>query len=149
MLYCTFSCSFKFFCSLKCGCVFYYSSALTLLTVSSVMTLLPTVYTNSISELLLLLQSLLKCLLLLESIVWPLLLWLLSIEILTFRFLRPIVAVCILRFLCTTKIHWFWTSILLPHCLLWWFLHWDLPNVYFIGLFSLVDLVVNFNYFVN
>jgi len=149
MLYYASFCFFELLCSLRCSCALYCSSALTLLTVSSIMTLFSIIYTSSIFELLLLLQNSLKCLLLLEFIVWPLLLWLLSIGTLTFRFLKPIIAIYMLKFLYTTKIHWFWTFILLSCCLLWYFFHWDLPNVSFIGLFSLVDPVVNLNYFVN
>jgi len=118
MLYCTSFCSFELLCSLKCSCAFYCSGALTLSTVSSVIILLSTVHISSIFESLLLLWSPLKCLSLLESLVWSLLLWLLSVGILTSRFPRPVVATCILRFLHTTKIYWFWTSILLSHCLL-------------------------------
>jgi len=149
MLYCAFSCFFELLCSLKCSCAFYYFSALTLLIVFSIMTLFFTVYTSSIFELLLLLWSLLKCLSLLESLVWFLLLWLLSIGTLTSRFLRPVVAACMLRFLCTAKIYWLWTSIPLSCCLLWCFFYWDLPNISSVGLFSLVDPVVDLDYFVN
>ena len=149
MLYCTSFCSFKLLCFLGCSYALYCFSTLTLLTVFSVMTLLSTVYTSSISEPLLLLWSLPKRLSLLESLIWPLLLQLLSIGTLTFRFPRPIVAVYMLRFLCTAKIHWFWASILLSYCLLWCFFYQDLPNVSSVGLFSLVDPIVDFNYFVN
>jgi len=149
MFYCISSCSFKLFYSLRCNYVFYCSSALILSTVSSIMTLFPTVYTSSISEPLLLLWSPLKCLSLMEFLVWPLLLWFLFIGTLTSRFPRPVIAICTLRFLCTAKIHWLWTSVPLSYCLLWCFFYWDLPNVSFIGLFSLVDSIVDFNYFVN
>jgi len=149
MLYCASLCSFELLCSFRCSYAFYYTGSLTLLTVSSVITLFSTVYTSSISESLLLLWSPLKCLPLLESLVWPLLFWLLSIGTLTSRFPRSIVAICTLRFLCTTKIHWLWTSVLLSCYLLWCFLYWDLFNISFIGLFFLVDPVVDFNYFVN
>ena len=113
MLYCASFCSFKLLCSFKCSYVFYCSSALTLLIVFSIMTLFSIVYTSSIFELLLLLWRSLKHLLLLKSIVWPFLLWLLSVGILTFRFLRLLVTLCTLRLLCSAKIHWFWSSVLL------------------------------------
>ena len=105
MLYYTSLCSFKLFCSLKCSCALYCFSALTLLTVSSIIILFPAIYASSIFKPLFLLWRLLKCLLLLESIVWPFLLWLLFIETLTFGFLRPFVALCTLRLLCSAKIH--------------------------------------------
>jgi len=149
MFYCAFFCSFKLLCSLRCSCALYCSSALTLLIVSSIIILFFIVYTSSIFKLLLLLWSPLKCLSLLESLVWPLLLWLLSIGTLTSRFPRPVVAIYTLRFLCTAKIHWFWTFVLLSCCLLWCFFYWNLPNVSFVGLFSLVDPIVDFDYFVN
>jgi len=149
MLYCTSSCSFELLCSLRCNHALYYSSTLTLLTVFSIIILFSTVYTSSIFEPLLLLWSLLKHLSLLKSLVWPLLFWLLSIGILTSRFLRPVVAIYMLRFWCTAKIYWFWTSIPLSCCLLWCFLYWDLPNIFSVSSFSLVDPVVNLNYFVN
>jgi len=149
MLYYASSCSFKLLCSIRCGHAFYCSSTLTLSTVSSIVTLFFIIYTSSISKLLLLLWSLFKCLSLLESLVWPLFLWFLSIGILTSRFSRPVVAIYMLRFLCTAKIHWLQTSILLSHCLLWCFLYWNLSNVVSVGLFSLIDSVINFNYFVN
>ena len=114
---------FKLFCSFRYSYVFYCFSALTLLTVFSIMTLFFTVYTSSIFELLLLLWSLLKCLSLLESLVWFLLLWLLSIGTLTFRFLKPIIAICMSRFLYIIKIHWFQTSVLLSCYLLWYFFY--------------------------
>ena len=113
MLYCTSFCSFELLCFLGCSCALYCTSSLTLLTVSSIITLFPTVHISSISEPLLLLWSLLKRLFLLKSMVWPLFPQFLFIGTLTFRFLRPIVAIHILRFLHTAKIHWFWTSILL------------------------------------
>jgi len=118
MLYCASFYSFKLLCSLRCSYALYCSSTLTLLTVSSKIILFPTVYTSSISEPLLLLWSPLKCLSLLKSLVWSLFPQLLSIKILTSRFPKPVVATCILRFLCTTKIHWFQTSILLFYYLL-------------------------------
>jgi len=149
MLYCTSFYSFEFFCSLRCSYALYCSGALTLSTVFSIMTLFSTIYISSISESLLLLWSPFKCLSLLESLVWPLLFWFLFIGTLTFRFLRPVVAICMSRFLCITKIHWFWTSVLLFHCLLWCFFYWDLPNIFSVGLFSLVDPVVDLDYFVN
>jgi len=149
MLYCTSSCSFKLLYSFGCNCALYCFSALTLSTVSSIMTLFSTVYTSFISKLLLLLWSPFKCLSLLEFLVWPLLPWLLSIGTLTSRFPRPVVAVHTLRFLCTTKIHWFQTFVSLSCCLLWCFLYWDLFNVFFVGLFSLVDPVIDLDYFVN
>jgi len=149
MLYYTSFCSFKLLCSLRCSYAFYCTGSLTLLTVSSIMTLLSTVYTSSISKPLLLLWSPLKHLSLLKFLVWLLFLWLLSIGILTSRFLRPIVAIYISRFLCTAKIYWLQTSILLSHCLLWCFLYWNLSNVAFVGLFSLIDFIVNLDYFVN
>ena len=111
MLYYTSSCSFELLCFLRCSCALYCSSALTLSTVSSIITLFSTVYTSSISKPLLLLWSLLKCLSLLESLVWPLLLWLLFIGTLTSRFLRLFIVLYTLRFLCSTKIHWFQSSI--------------------------------------
>ena len=147
MLYYTSSCSFKLFCFLECSYALYCFGALILSTVFSVMTLLSVVYTSSIFKPLFLLWRLLKCLLLLESIVWPLLL--LFIKISVFRFLRLFIALCTLRLLCFTEIYWFWSSVLLSQCLLWCFLHWILSNVTFVGLFSLIDPVVNFNYFVN
>jgi len=149
MLYCISLYSFKLLCSLRCNCALYCTSSLTLSTVSSIMTLFFIVHTSSIFKPLLLLWSSLKHLFLLKSLVWPLLLWFLSTGILTSRFPKPVIAICTLRFLCTAKIYWFWTSVLLSYCLLWCFFHWDLLNVSFIGLFSLVDPVVNFNYFVN
>jgi len=149
MLYCVSLCSFELLCSLRCSCALYCSSTLTLLTVSSIIILFSTVHINSIFKLLLLLWSLLKCFSLLESLVWPLLPWLLSIKTLTSRFLKPVVAVCMLKFLYTAKIHWFWTFVLLSCCLLWCFFYWNLSNVASVGLFSLIDFVVNFNYFVN
>jgi len=105
MLYYTSPYSFKFFCSLRCSHALYYSSALTLSTVSSVITLFPTIYASSIFKSLFLLQRLLKHLLLLESIVWPFLFQLLSIKILTFRFLRLFVALHTLKLLHSTEIH--------------------------------------------
>jgi len=141
--------SFKLLYSLRCSYALYCSSALTLSTISSIMTLFFIVYTSSIFKPLLLLQSLLKCLSLLESLVWLLLLWLLFIEILTSGFLRPLVAIYILRFLCTTKIYWLQTSVLLSYCLLWCFFYWNLFNVVSVSSFSLIDSVVNFNYFIN
>ena len=141
--------SFKLLCSLRCNYVFYYFSALTLLTVSSIVTLFPAVYASSIFKSLFLLQRLLKHLLLLKSIVWLFLFQFLSVRILAFRFLKLFVAVHILRFLCTAKVHWFWSSVSLSQCLLWCSLHWILLNVALVGLFSLVDSVVNLNYFVN
>jgi len=149
MLYYASSCSFKLLCSLRCSCALYYFNTLTLLTVSNIMTLFSTVYTSSIFKPLFLLQRLLKHFLLLEFIVWPLLFWLLFIETLTSRFLRLSVTICMLSFLHTTKIHWFWTSVLLFQCLLWCLLHWCLFNVTLVGLLSLVDFIVNLNYFVN
>ena len=149
MLYCTSSCSFKLLCSLRYSCALYCFSVLTLLTVSSIMTLFSTVYTSSVFELLLLLWSLLKYLSLLEFLVWPLLSWLLFIGILTFRFPRPVVAIHMLRFLCTTKIYWFQTFVSLFYCLLWCFLYQNLPNISSVSLFSLVDPIVNLDYFVN
>ena len=119
MLYYTSLYSFEFFCFFGCSCALYCFSTLTLLIVSSIMTLFFTVYTSSISEPLLLLWSLPKCLSLLEFLVWLLLLWLLSIGILTFRFLRPVAVVCMSRFLYTVKIYWFQTSVPLSYCLLW------------------------------
>jgi len=118
MFYYTSSCSFKLLCSLRYSYALYCSSALILLTVFSIIILFSTVYTSSISKPLLLLQNSLKRLSLLESIVWPLLLQLLFIGTLTSRFLRPIIAIYILRFLCTAKIHWLQTFIPLFHCLL-------------------------------
>jgi len=149
MFHCASFCSFELLCSLRCNCALYCSSTLILLIVSSIMILFPAVYISSIFEPLLLLWSPLKCLSLLKSLVWPLLLWLLSIRTLTSRFLKPVVTVCMLRFLCTTKIHWFQTFVLLSCCLLWYFLYWDLPNVSSVSLFSLVDPVVDLDYFVN
>ena len=149
MLHCISPCSFELLCSLKCSHALYCTGFLTLLTVSSIIILFPTVYTSSIFEPLLLLWSPLKHLSLLESMVWPLLPQLLSIRTLTSKFPWPIVAICTLRFLYTTKIHWFWTSIPLSYCLLWCFLYQDMPNISFVGLFSLVDPIINFNYFVN
>ena len=107
MFYYAFLCSFELFCSFRCSCAFYCSSALTLLTVSSIMTLFLAIYVSSIFEPLFLLWRLLKCLLLLESIVWLFLLWLLSIGILIFRFLRLFVALHILRLSHSTEIYWF------------------------------------------
>jgi len=104
IFYCTSFCFFELLCSFGCSYALYYSSTLTLLIISSIMILFSTVYTSSISESLLLLQSLLKCLSLLKSLVWPLLPQLLSIKILISGFLRPLVAVCILKFLYTAKI---------------------------------------------
>ena len=149
MLYCTSPYSFKLLCSLRCSHALYCSSTLTLSTVSSVITLLFTVHTSSISKPLLLLWSPLKCLFLLESLVWPLLPQFLSIEILTSRFLKPVIAIYILRFLYTAEIYWFQTFISLSYCLLWCFFHQDLPNISFINSFFLVDPIVNLNYFVN
>ena len=69
MLHYISPCSFKLFYSLRCSYVFYCSGVLTLLIVSSIMTLFSIIYASSIFKLLFLLQRLLKCLLLLESIV--------------------------------------------------------------------------------
>jgi len=149
MLYGTSLCSFKLLCSLRCSYVFYCFNALTLLIVSSIITLFSIVYTSSIFESLLLLWSPLKCLSLLEFLVWLLLFWLLFIRTLTFRFPRPVIAVYMLRFLHTAKIHWLWTFVLLFYCLLWCFFYWNLSNMFSIGSFSLVDSVVNLDYFVN
>ena len=149
MFYYTSLCFFKLLCSFKCNCVFYCFSTLTLSTVSSVMTLFPAIYASSIFELLFLLQRLLKHLLLLEFIVWPFLFWFLSIKFLISGFLRLLVVLYTLRLLCFAKIHWFWFSVLLFQCLLWCLLHWCLPNVTLVGLLSLVDPVVDFNYFVD
>jgi len=149
MLYYASSCSFELLCFFGCNCALYCSGVLTLLIVSSVITLFSIIYTNSIFKSLLLLWSLLKCLSLLESLVWLLLLWLLFIEILTSGFLRPLVAICMLRFLYTTKIHWLWISVLLSYCLLWCSLHQNLSNVVFVSLFSLIDFIINLDYFVN
>ena len=87
MLYCTSFYFFKFFCSLRCGHALYCFSTLTLSTVSSIMTLFSIIYTSSIFKPLLLLWGLLKCLSLLESLVWLLLLWLLSVGSLVSGFL--------------------------------------------------------------
>ena len=86
MFYCTSLYSFELLCSLRYGHALYCTGSLTLSTVFSIMTLLPTVYISSISEPLLLLWSPLKCLFLMESMVWPLFLQFLFIEILTPRF---------------------------------------------------------------
>ena len=149
MFHCASLCSFEFFCSFGCSYAFYCSSTLTLLTVFSVMILFSTVYASSIFESLFLLQRSLKCLLLLKSIVWPFLLWLLSIGTLTSWFPRLLIAICISNFLYTAKIYWLWTFVLLSQCLLWCLLYQCLFNVTLVSLFSLVDPVVNFNYFVN
>jgi len=123
MLYYVSFYSFKLLCFLRCSYALYCTGSLTLSTVSSIIILFPIVYINSISELLLLLWSLLKHLFLLESLVWPLLLWLLSIGPLTSGFPKSVIAICTLRFLHTAKIYWFWTSIPLSCCLLWCFLY--------------------------
>ena len=113
ILYHTSSCSFKLLYFFKCSYALYCSSTLTLLIVSSIMTLFSAVYASSIFKLLFLLWGLLKCLLLLKFIIWPFLLWFLSVEILTFRFLRLFTTIYISSFLCTAKVHWLWSSILL------------------------------------
>ena len=96
IFHCTSFYSFELLCSFRCSYAFYYSSTLTLSTVSSIITLFSTVYISSIFKPLLLLWSLLKCLSMLESLIWPLLPKLLSIETLVSGFLRFSVVLCIL-----------------------------------------------------
>ena len=149
MLYCTSSHSFKFFCSFRYSCALYYFSTLILLTVFSIIILFSTVYTSSFFKPLLLLWSLLKCLLLLESLVWPLLLQFLSIIIFISGFPWLVSVSTLLGFSCTTKIYWFQSFIPLSWGLLRWLVHWYMLIISLVGLLSLIDPVINFDHFVN
>ena len=146
-LNCIFSCGFNLTFTLQCASTLYCISSLTLFTVSSIISLFFILYISSFLIPFILLQSPLKYLLLLKSLVWPLLpklLVLLFLRFLIFQFpwLFPLI------FFYFAKVYWL-CAILWFLYLLWYFIYRCCFNTSFTNLFLLVNPIIYFNGLVN
>ena len=150
MLNCISLCTFKLFCVLWCGHAFKHAAAiiaLTTPTVSYIMSLFSIFYTSSFFKPLFLLQSPLKRLLLLRSMVWPLLPCSLTIKTSFSGVLLSFVISLLLGFFGTAKVYQFQSAILLFGYLLQQPLYWSSFSLFSILL--LVNPVVYLNCLVN